>query len=428
VISGKHGHLRRSSALAAGAVTVSALVTICALAATALVLRILPRAEAGRFAVLVELLYALGLLGSLGQGTLQARLYQQAAPRQFDWWRDLYLTIALTSPAILLAVVALAIPYRLTNWEMGFLGVGAELFVVINCLSAVLAQQQQYTWSSAILRLPNGLLILPVVAMMFHGSWLNLHFALFSFLFLLFATALLSIWLLARRLERGTRAITFRERLSGVAFLIALIAIIATQRGMITVAGAILTPERVAGLAALIVLLRVFDLVGEPAGRVYSTEMARDPRTVTLGTLGAPWLLAGILSAVLLVGLPPIVRYFYAGRYNAALPLLPWLVLAGALRFVEIVPRGFAFYLATTRSVNWFAAVQSVIAIVGLALMVRWTQTHDLRGTVWAGALIAAARVTVSYLFFAHVRAKSAPAGEDLIVKDLEIASEEPPV
>jgi len=61
-------------------VTASALVTICALAATALILRVLPRAEAGRFALLVELLYALGVLGSLGQAMLQARLYQQAAP------------------------------------------------------------------------------------------------------------------------------------------------------------------------------------------------------------------------------------------------------------------------------------------------------------------------------------------------------------
>ena len=241
--------------------TASALVTICALAATALILRVLPRAEAGRFALLVELLYALGVLGSLGQATLQARLYQQAAPGHFDWWRDLRSTIAITFPAILLAVLAIAIPYSLTSFEIVFICAGSELFVLINCLSAVLAQQQRYAWSSALLRLPNGLLIVPVGLMMIHRSWLNLHFILLCFLFLLFLTVLLSVWLLGRRLERGRAAITLKQRLPGFTFLIAIVAIIATQRGMITVAGAILTPERIAALAALIVLLRVFDLV-----------------------------------------------------------------------------------------------------------------------------------------------------------------------
>jgi hypothetical protein len=428
VKSEKHAHLRRSTVLAVGSVTASALVTICALAATALILRVLPRAEAGRFALVVELLYALGVLGSLGQATLQARLYQQAEPGHFDWWRDLRSTIAITFPAILLAVLAIAVPYGLTSFEIVFICAGSELFVLISCLSAVLAQQQQYAWSSALLRLPNGLLIVPVGLMMIHRSWLNLHFILLCFLFLLFLTVLLSVWLLGRRLDRGRAAITLKQRLPGFTFLIAIVAIIATQRGMIAVAGAILTPERIAALAALIVLLRVFDLIGEPAGRVFATEMARDPRAITPALLATPWLLAGILSALLLVALPPAVRHFYAGRYDAALPLLPWLVAAGALRFAEVVPRGFAFYLAPTSSLHWFAAVQSVVAIVGLALMVKWTQDYNLRGTVWAGALIAAMRLVASYIFFAHVRNKSPSGRESLSVEGLEIASEEPPV
>ena len=426
--SEKFAHLRRSTALAAGAVTASAAVTICALAATALILRLLPRAEAGRFALLIELLYALGVLGSLGQGPLQARLYQQAAPGHFDWWRDLRSTFALTFPPLLLGVLAIAIPYGLTSFESVFLVAGSELFVLVSCLSAVLAQQQQYAWSSALLRFPNGFLIVPVGVMMIYRPWLNLTFILLSVLLLLFLTVLLSVFLLARRLGRGHATITFKQRLPGLTFLIALIAIIVTQRGMITVAGAILTPERIAGLAALIVLLRVFDLVGDPAGRVFSTEMARHPRVINFSLLAAPWLSAVLLSGLLLLVLPPAVRYFYAGRYDAVLPLLPWLIIAGALRFVEIVPRGFAFYLATTKSLHWFAAIQSVVAILGLALMVKWTRDYELRGTVWAGALIAAARVSVSYFFFAQTRRGSGASGERVAVEPLEIAREEPPV
>jgi hypothetical protein len=265
--------------------------------------------------------------------------------------------------------------------------------------------------------------------MLLRHSWLNLQFALVSFVVLLGLAAALSIWLLATQLERGPTRITFKQRLAGLIFLVGILGIVVTQRGMITVAGAIVSPERVAALAALLVLLRVFDLIGEPAGRVFSTEMVRHPRAITRGMLAAPWLIAGALSVGLLLFLPPLARHFYAGRYDAALPLLPWLVAAGALRFVEIVPRGVIFYLAPTRSLNWFASVQSGIALLGLALMVHWTQVAGLNGTVWAGALIALVRVTVSYLFVARVRNRDISNGTDnLFVEPIEIGGEETPV
>ena len=128
--------------------------------------------------------------------------------------------------------------------------------------------------------------------MLVRRSWLDLHFILVAFLLLLFLVLVLSFALLNRRLKRGRARLTFKQRLPGLTFLIALVAIIATQRGMITVAGAILTPERVAALAALIVLLRVFDLIGEPTGRVFSTEMARNPGAITRSMLVMPWLIA----------------------------------------------------------------------------------------------------------------------------------------
>jgi hypothetical protein len=300
---------------------------------------------------------------------------------------------------------------------------------VINCASATLAQQQRYAWSSALLRLPNGCLIVPAILMSLHPLRLHLPFALISFILLLALTAVLSVSLLAVHLERGRAHITFQQRLPGLIFLVGLLGIVATQRGMITVAGAIVTPERVAALAALLVLLRVFDLIGEPSGRVFSTEMARNPRAITRGLLAAPWLIAAGLSIALLFFLPPLTRHFYAGRYDAALPLLPWLIAAGALRFVEIVPRGVLFYLAPNRSLNWFATVQSVVAILGLSLMVYWTRIHGLHGTVWAGFLIALVRVTLSYLFYFRFRNRDASNRTgDTLVEAVEIGGEETPV
>jgi hypothetical protein len=423
--------LGRGGILAAGSVAASAFTTLCSVAATIIILRVLSRGEAGKFAFLVELLYSVGLLGSLGQFALQARLYHQAPPGHFDWRWDAWSTIWITVPFIVVGVLAIAIPYRLTVFQMTFLCLGAELFVLTNCFSAVLGQQQHYAWSSALLRMGNGLLVFPALLMLANQSLRRLDFVLVSLLVFLGVAALLGGILLARRLERGPGRITIRQRFSGLIFLASILALLVPQRGLIVVAGAMLSPEKVAALAALASILRVFDLVGEPAGRVFSTEMARHPRAISRGLLIAPWLLAGLISAVLLLALPPVAHYFYAGRYDAALGLLHGLVLGGALRFVEIVPRGFLAYLAPTQSFKRYTAVQCGCAVAGLALIVKWTADYGLGGTVWAGALIAAVRVGISYLFLAKVQrvsTGSVTASKGFIVEPLETGGEEPPV
>ncbi len=423
--------LGRGGILAAGSVAASALTTLCSVTATILILRVLSPEEAGKFAFLVELLFSVGLLSSLGQFTLQARLYHQAPPGHFDWRWDAWSTIWITAPFILISVLAIAIPYQLTVFQVIFLGLGAELFILTNCFSAVLAQQQHYAWSSALLRMGNGMLILPALLMVADRSLRHLDFILLSLLVFLGVAALLGGILLARRLERGRARITIRQRLTGLIFLASILALLVPQRGLIVVAGTMLSPENVAALAALASILRVFDLVGDPAGRVFSTEMARHPRAVSPGLLIAPWLLAGLMSAVLFVALPPVAHYFYAGRYDSALGLLNWLLLAGALRFVEIVPRGFLAYLAPARAFNWYTAAQGLCAAVGLALMVKWTADYGLYGTVWAGALIAAARVVISYVFFASVQRigpGSMSASKRFVIESLQAGSEEPPV
>jgi hypothetical protein len=126
------------------------------------------------------------------------------------------------------------------------------------------------------------------------------------------------------------------------------------------------------------------------------------------------------------------VHHFYAGRYDSAIPLLGWLIAAGGLRFIEIVPRGFLAYLAPPRLLNRFTAAQCACAIAGLVVMVKWTGDYGLRGLVSAGALIAAIRTAISYLFFAMVRrhrlSESTATRDGLIVEALETGSKESPI
>src|SRR5215212_2933871 len=301
--------LRRGGILAAGSIAASGITTLCSLAATLLILRALPREEAGRFALLVELLYSVGLLGTLGQSILQARLYYQEGAGAFDWVRDAWSTIWTTTPIVAISVTAVAGPYQLTSFEAIFVFAGAELFVLTSCFSAVLAQQRHYAWASALLRLGNGLLILPAVFMLANRSLCRLEFVLGSLLLFLSIVVVVGIVLLGRWVERGSGSISLRQRISGLVFLASLVALVVPQRGLIVIAGAMLNPATVAALAAVISILRVFDLVGESAGRVFSTEMAQHPGRIGLGLFAAPWLLMGLMVAAVMIGLPPMIHH-----------------------------------------------------------------------------------------------------------------------
>src|SRR6185503_14750284 len=92
--------LRRGGILAAGAIAASVATTLCSLLATLIILRALSESQAGTFAFIVELLYAVGMLGSLGQPILQARIYQQSGAANFNWVRDAVSTFFITIPFV----------------------------------------------------------------------------------------------------------------------------------------------------------------------------------------------------------------------------------------------------------------------------------------------------------------------------------------
>jgi hypothetical protein len=422
--------LRRGGILAAGSVAASAATTLCSLLATIVLLRVLPREQAGRFAFLVELLYSVGLLGTMGQSVLQARLYYQHGAAHFDWIRDVRSTFFITTPVVAAGAMAIASPYQLRLGEILFLILGAELFVLTSCFSTVLAQQRHYNWSSALVRLGNGLMIIPAVAMLLSPAFCRLDLALVSLIVFLGIATGLGALLLRRWLDRGPNQITLSQRVTGLVFLATLLALVVPQRGVIVIAGALLEPGIVAALAALFSILRVFDLIGESAGRVFATEMAQHSKRLNAGLLVAPWVVGSLLTIAVMVALPPLVHRFYSGRYDLALPLLPWLVAAAAFRLVEIVPRGFLGYLASPRILHQFAGTQCAAAVAGIVLMVVWTRTSGVDGLVRAAAVISFARLVISYGFVIPLRRGTtlAPAGENVGIESLQAGSEELPV
>ncbi|MFL6515184.1 MAG: hypothetical protein ACJ8M1_09200, partial [Chthoniobacterales bacterium] len=140
---------------------------------------------------------------------------------------------------------------------------------------------------------------------------------------------------------------------------------------------------------------------------------------------------AGFLVLAVTVGLQPLVHRLYQGRYDTALPFLPWLVIAAGCRLVEIVPRAFLGYLAPAPLLNRFAGTQCAAAVVGIAVMVIWTRISGPAGLVRAGAAVAAIRLTISYAFMMPLRKSDAAltaTGDNLLVEPLQPGGQEAPV
>jgi hypothetical protein len=159
--------------------------------------------------------------------------------------------------------------------------------------------------------------------------------------------------------------------------------------------------------------------------------MAQHAGRITPGLFAAPWLLAGVLTAGVLVALPPVVHQFYHGRYDTALPLLGWLVIAAASRFVEVVPRGFLAYTAPPPLLNRFAMSQCLVAAIGVPLMLFFAKTQGAMGLVRATAVVSLFRLATSYLFMIPLRRgtiKSGTRRDDLVIEPFQPAGQEPPV
>jgi hypothetical protein len=135
-----------------------------------------------------------------------------------------------------------------------------------------------------------------------------------------------------------------------------------------------------------------------------------------------------------MIVIPPLTHQFYSGRYDFAVPFLPWLVLAAALRFVEIVPRGVLGYLASPPLLNRFSVVQCAVAIIGIIIMLKWTADYGFAGILYAYTLIAVVRTIVSYIFLARALQParrtdpSVETGERIFVEPFEAGGEEPPI
>lgn len=382
-----------SSTVAAAAASVVTLV------ANAGILRLLPKDDAGHYALWFAVGQSIAILSQLGQGAVLTRTYVRRQLADNDWPRDLAVTMGIVVIVAALAVPVAVFLYRLTPIIGAYLFAIAVVLASTYIISSILNSHRQYVWSSLVLRLPNSLMILTLPALLLLPDTLGLPVVLGISLLAGISVAAFGIAVLRKHVPRGTQRVTVQERMSGSIMMVSNANNVVPEQGLLAIAGIFVPPAELASLAALTVLIRPMQLLQDVFYRVFMTEVARRDQMRYPRILAGLWLLAITVAASILLIAPPIAHWAYGGRYDQALGLLPWLALTSVLKLGETFPRSHMIGAASMTMLRRYTLVTVLTAVTSIGLGFVLTVSYGLLGTVMTGSAIFALRNLVSYGF-----------------------------
>ena len=130
--------------------------TLFALIADVVILRILPVADAGRYALLISLAPMLAVLGGFGQAAVLKRRYSLRLRGDFNWSRDLAGSLLFSAPGLLLSVLAAVLVYWLSPGSVVFVSLAVPLLLFSQATAGVLDSHRLYVWARVLVRRYQG--------------------------------------------------------------------------------------------------------------------------------------------------------------------------------------------------------------------------------------------------------------------------------
>jgi O-antigen/teichoic acid export membrane protein len=392
---------------AGGTTIVTVIMSAGSLASNVLVYRLLPAEQAGQFALLIALSQSLALVAGLGQHNLIRRIYSLRPLGTFDWPRDLLQTLLLVAPVAALGSFVAGLVYRLDFWRAGFVFVASLSFIASWAIGSMLASQQKYVWSNALLRLPYNLLLVVLVPIAAIPDSNRLAYIVLSQAAVMLLSIILGLLLLRRLVPPGDARIPLPDRRHGLVFLTSSVAYQLPEEALIAIAGAFMPPEQLAAVAALVLFLRLFGMSYDILSHILVTELARRERIRYRQMLVALLALGGMMSAGALLLLPFLSSWLYGGRYDAYHFLIPWLVLSAALQLMEVLPRSHILGRAPDAMMRRYVAIHALIVVLGAAVTVGMIFRWGLLGLAMGTAGLYLARNAASYYFSIQNRRRS---------------------
>lgn len=356
-------------------------------------LRVLPVEQAARLVLFFAAVPLCAFVGNLGQSGVVSRYYSRRKVGAGDWPSDL----VSGGLVVLLPTMAVAVVVSFYNGlhpAMGLaLFVSALSFNLTQQMSMMLIAAEDFTLGSALDRLSGTLLIFLAVPLIFFPAARSVGFVVAGYTLTNLLILLLGFVVLRRRLPRGTRRLSLQERKTGTAFWLSSGISFLRENLLIVIVQPAVSPFSLAAFDALSILFRGFEIVRQPLSSIMLVDItrARKPayirRSIVVG-------LAGLGAAVLsLVLMPVLLDLLYAGRYDLAGWMIPWLAGYHVLRWLYTVPAGFLFGRSSEHTLAVY--IRFKVIGVGLVLLAGGLLSYRLGFPAFIATLLAAVIVEV---------------------------------
>jgi O-antigen/teichoic acid export membrane protein len=345
-----------------------------------LILRSLTETNSGLFVLFQAASQLITMVSSLGQPTLIQRMYSATKPGNFNWRRDLGRSFSISGPLIGLGTVLALFIYNFDPIVGVLIIIQSSLLLSILILAKMLNAFRLYSQGSTLLRLPNGLLILPAVLFTLLPQIADLTTLLIFQVSLTALTFLVGFLALHRSLPAGKSTISIGQRFQSVIFLVTQFSYQGPELGLTAITGYLLLPGRLAVYQAAAVFIRPFALLGDVLRTIFTTELIRR-ETVRRKHIGmALWALSALMAAMIIFPGVTVFRWIYGDKYIEGAALLPLIALAGAFILPEVLPRSLLIGQAAFKMISRYATAQVILALLVLASSVFWIQSMEIRG------------------------------------------------
>ena len=356
--------------------------------------------DAGTLTLVLATVQVVMMVAGLGQPTLILRLYSRTSVGEFNWPRDLAISIILSFPLILLICMAASLLYEIRGLHIVLIFIAAASQLAILAQSQMLNASKRYAWGNALLRLPNSLLILPALALLLLNIKSEIDTVLILYSALTACAFLIGLILLYLYIPRGRHEIAWKDRMNGVIFLFTQSSYSLPEQGIVAIAGGLLPPPLLAIYGAMAVILKPIDLLSSVLRSILTSELIRE-HDKNRSTLFLGLWLTGLLTMGLTVLFGAgVMNVIYASRYAEGTILIPWLGLAGLFRLVEILPRSYIIGISGQADLRRFVLWQVLVAIIVLAIGGWMVSNKGVVAIALTMVLIQACRFFVSSRFY----------------------------
>ncbi len=368
--------------------------------------RLLSDADFGEFSLIRMLVLFLPFLAIWGQGIATARYFSKHPPSEYDWPRAMTKILAVSAGLTLIGVAGATVIYRLPLPTSAALFVAVLFFCSTLFLANLLRSQRHYV--PAVL-MENGFrgLFFFVLMIAYFTIGMNKTGAMGFYLGLVVVMGCFNLWYGLAKIPSGSRPVPAEMHQAGIILMGVEVSVDVLSSLDTLIIPKILDYASLGLYAAVLVPAQLFNILARAAKYVWVPEFGRNERTrFRLLTAGVT-LTAVLLAILLAVTAEPLLHLLYKGKYDAGVPLLKILAVAGVFRLMYSLSSSLIVGRLGQKALVVHLRYTIVSMILYFFLLTGLLATQGVVGAAWALLIITVMRAALSYwvvMRFRHER------------------------